>query len=118
MSFPWEDMTPERFEVILTTYGHYMETRGKDPDTWGMFTFLGLSHRSAGRVGISAQFCNPDGTCDDLKVLNEFIDLFQPCKPVVTETQPMDLATPKKPAQPASSPSPTAPRFPAQAPTT
>jgi len=90
MSFPWEDMTPERFEAILTTYGHYMETRGKDPDTWGMFTFLGLSHRSSGRVGISVQFCNPDGSCDDLKVLNEFIDLFQPCKPVAAETQPMD----------------------------
>jgi hypothetical protein len=90
MSFPWEDMTPERFEAIITTYGHYMETRGKDPDTWGMFTFLGLSHKSAGRIGISAQFCNPDGTCDDLKVLNEFVDLFQPCKPVAAETQPMD----------------------------
>ena len=43
-----------------------LETRGKDPDTWGMFTFLGLSHRSGGRIGISAQFCNPDGTCNDL----------------------------------------------------
>lgn len=90
MSFPWEDMTPERFEAILTTYGHYLETRGKDPDTWGLFTFLGLSNRSSGRIGLSAQFCNPDGTCDDLHVLNEFIDLFQPCKPVATEPQSME----------------------------
>jgi len=90
MSFPWEEMTPERFEAIITTYGHYFETRGKDPDTWGMFTFLGLSHKSSGRISISVQFCNPDGTCDDLKVLNEFVDLFQPCKPVATETQSMD----------------------------
>ncbi|RZU39632.1 FAD-dependent oxidoreductase [Edaphobacter modestus] len=90
MSFPWEDMTPERFEAILTTYGHYYETRGKDPDTWGMFTALGLSHRNSGRIGISVQFCNPDGTCDDLTVLNEFIDLFQPCKPVAAEPQTMD----------------------------
>ena len=90
MSFPWEDMTPERFEAILTTYSHYHETRGKDPDTWGLFTFLGLPHRSSGRVGISAQFCNPDGTCDDLTVLNEFIDLFQPCKPVAAKPQTMD----------------------------
>jgi hypothetical protein len=96
MSFPWEDMTPERFEAILTTYGHYHETRGKDPDTWGMFTFLGLPHRSSGRVSISAQFCNLDGTCDDLRVLNEFIDLFKPCKPVAAEPQPMDSRhTPK-----------------------
>ncbi len=85
MSFPWEDMTPERFEAILTTYGHYFETRGKDPDTWGLFTFLGLSHHTSGNVVISAQYTNPDGTADDLRVLNEFADLFQPCKPVATE---------------------------------
>lgn len=93
MGFPWESMTPERFEAILTTYGHYHETRGKDPDTWGMFTFLGLSHRSSGGrggggIGISATFCNPDGGVDDLKPLNEFVDLFQPCKPVVTTHEP------------------------------
>lgn len=90
MAFPWEDMTPERFEAILTTYGHYFETRGNDPDTWGMFTGLGLSHRSSGNVGIGVQFCNPDGTCDDLKALNEFIDLFQPCKPVVAKHEPIE----------------------------
>lgn len=90
MGFPWEDMTPQRFEAILTTYGHYHETRGKDPDTWGMFTFLGLSPKSSGRIGISAQFCNPDGGIDDLKPLNEFLDLFQPCKPVVTTHESME----------------------------
>ena len=90
MGFPWEEMTPERFEAILTTYGHYFETRGKDPDTWGMFTYLGLSHRSSGRIGLSVQFCNPDGTCNDLAPLNEFVDLFQPCKPVVTTHESME----------------------------
>lgn len=90
MAFPWEEMTPERFEAILTTYGHYHETRGKDPDTWGMFTFLGLSHRNSGRVSIGVQFSNPDGSANDLTALNEFVDLFQPCKPVVTEQQSME----------------------------
>lgn len=84
ISFAWADMTQERFEAILTTYGRYWETRGKDPDTWGMFTLLGLTHRSAGHLGISIQFCNPDGTCNDLRALNEFIGLFSPCKPVQT----------------------------------
>lgn len=82
ISFPWKDMTLEKFTHILTTYGDYMEHRGKDPDTWGLFTFLGLSHRDSGGVSISAQFCNPDGTCKDLRVLNEFLDLFQACDPV------------------------------------
>jgi hypothetical protein len=84
LNFPWADMTPERFEAILTTYSHYFETRGKDPDTWGLFTGLGLTHRGTGGggIGISAQFCTPDGGCDDLRVLNEFLDLFTPCEPV------------------------------------
>jgi hypothetical protein len=49
-----------------------------------MFTLFGITHRTAGHLGISIQFCNPDGTCKDLKVLNEFLDLFQPCKPMQT----------------------------------
>ncbi len=82
ISFAWADMTSERFEAILTTYSHYWETRGKDPDTWGMFAILGLTHRASGHFGISVQFCNPDGTCQDLRVLNEFLDLFHACKPI------------------------------------
>lgn len=82
LSFSWADMTPERLEMILTTYGNYWETRGKDPDTWGLFSVLGVQHHAAGRFGISVQFCNPDGTCRDLKALDEFLDLFHPCKPM------------------------------------
>jgi FAD/FMN-containing dehydrogenase len=84
ITFPWRDMTEARFESILKTYGNYWETRGRDRDTWGMFTLLGLTHHTADHLGISIQFCNPGGTCADLKVLNEFFDLFQPCKPVQT----------------------------------
>jgi hypothetical protein len=58
ISFAWTDMTEERFETILKTYGNYWETRGKEPDTWGMFTVFGLTHQSAGHLGISIQFCN------------------------------------------------------------
>jgi hypothetical protein len=75
-------MTPERLEMILTTYSSFWETRGHDPDTWGLFSVLLLSHHSAGRFGISVQFCNADGTCRDLKVLTEFLDRFHPCKPL------------------------------------
>src|SRR5882757_8348767 len=82
ISFDWKDMTEARFIQILQTYGHYWETRGKDPDTWGLFAGLGLSHSSSGRLGIGLQFCNPDGTCKDLSVVNEFLDLFQHCKPI------------------------------------
>lgn len=82
ISFDWATMTEEKFVTILTTFGHYWETRGKDQDTWGLFSIMGLSHASVPRFGISAQFCNPDGTCEDLSVLNEFLDQFHPCDPI------------------------------------
>jgi FAD binding domain/Berberine and berberine like len=82
LSFDWANMTKERFETILTIYGNYWETRGREPDTLGMFTGLSLQHESAGEFGLSVQFCNPDGTCNDLSVLNEFLDRFKCCKPI------------------------------------
>ncbi|RTQ34988.1 FAD-binding oxidoreductase [Variovorax gossypii] len=82
VAFDWASMTPERFTALLTTYGDYWATRGKSPDTWGMFSLLKLTHRSAGQIVMLTQFCNPDGTCNDLTVLNDFLDRFRACAPV------------------------------------
>ena len=84
LNFGWDGMTQERFARILYLYSNYWATRGKDPDTWGLFTVFGLSHRSSGHLGMSVQFCNPDGTCNDLKPLEEFFALFEECKPVTS----------------------------------
>jgi FAD/FMN-containing dehydrogenase len=76
LSFDWQGMTEEKFTALVMAYGNYFATRGCDPDTWGLFTGLGLTHISSGRMGLSLQFCNPDGRCDDMKVLDEFLDRF------------------------------------------
>jgi FAD/FMN-containing dehydrogenase len=76
LSFDWHGMTEEKFTALVMAYGDYWATRGCDPDTWGLFTGLGLTHISSGRIGLSLQFCNPDGRCDDMKVLDEFLDRF------------------------------------------
>jgi Berberine and berberine like/FAD binding domain len=81
LSFDWATMTEDRFAAILRTYGNYWETRGKDPDTYGLFAILDISHASTKRFGLSLQFCNPDGTCNDLSVVNEFLNLFSSCNP-------------------------------------
>lgn len=82
VSFDWTTMTEDRFASILTTYGNYWATRGQDPDTYGLFTILDISHVSTKRFGFSLQFCNPDGTCNDLSVVNEFLELFSSCNPI------------------------------------
>ena len=81
LSFDWATMTEERFVTILITFGEYWETRGKDPDTWGLFSILDLSHSAGRHFGLSVQFCNPDGRCRDLSVVEDFLRRFQSCKP-------------------------------------
>jgi len=85
VSFDWGNMTPERLYRILYLYSNYFDTRGRDPDTWGLFTILDLSPvdpARPGRFGMSLEFCNPDGTAQDTKVLDEFFAVFDECKPV------------------------------------
>ncbi|AKZ24954.1 FAD-dependent oxidoreductase [Ralstonia pseudosolanacearum] len=88
VAFDWAAMTPERFAELLRLYGDYWATRGKDPDTWGLFSLLKLTHKSAGQIVMLTQFCNPDGTCRDLSVLNDFLARFQVCAPVPARARP------------------------------
>ena len=82
ISFDWANMSEARFADILMKFGDYCRTRGKDEDTWGLFAALDLSHVSAGRFGLVLQFCDSRGTCQDLTVLNDFLDRFQDCHPL------------------------------------
>ena len=77
VSFDWTTMTEDKFVDILQSFGGYFAERGRDPDTWGLFSILELSHSSSGHFGFGLQFCNPDGHCDDVKVLAEFLDRFK-----------------------------------------
>jgi FAD/FMN-containing dehydrogenase len=86
LSFDWGTMSEDTFAAILMAYGDYWAKRGRDPETWGLFAVLGLTHSSAGRFGVSLQFCNPDGSCDDLKPVQEFLDLFAGFDPIETRS--------------------------------
>jgi len=87
VSFDWEGMTEERFARILNLYGNYWETRGQDPDTWGLFSIFGLNHRSSGRLSFSVSFVNPDGSLNDTRVVEEYLSVFDECKPIAEITR-------------------------------
>lgn len=92
--FPWKDMTEERFAGLMMTYGDYWEGRGKDPDTWGLFSLLEITPQAVGYLGIHTQFCKPDGTAEDPAVLSEFLDCFAPFQPMLTPPRaPAGMAT-------------------------
>lgn len=95
VAFDWAAMTPQRFALLLDLYGRYWDTRGRDADTWGMFSLLKLTHRSAGQIVMIVQFCNPDGTCQDLSVLHDFLDRFGPCAPVAARATTPGLPRPR-----------------------
>ena len=79
VSFPWDTMTEEKFIQVAQIYGDYFSTRGKEPDTWPMFTMLGLTHRVPnGRVNVGATWHDMDGN-GDLSIPTEFLDRFLKC---------------------------------------
>ena len=82
IQFPWETMSEDEFVSLLMNYGDYWATRGRDPDTWGLFTILDIGARKPeGHLGMYLQFCQPDGTAKDLSVLHEFLDRFDKFQP-------------------------------------
>lgn len=95
--FKWADLTEDRFVRLLTSFGKYWETRGQDPDTWGMFSIMELRHAANSTFGIGVQFLNPDGSCDNLDVLNEYLDRFSDCGGVSTTAR---AVTPHSSIQP------------------
>ncbi|MGI4854270.1 MAG: FAD-dependent oxidoreductase [Janthinobacterium lividum] len=79
ISLPWDTMTEEKFIQMAQTYGHYFATRGQEPDTWPMFTMMGLTHKTPnGRMNVSATWHDMDGK-NDLSVISDFLDLFLKC---------------------------------------
>jgi FAD/FMN-containing dehydrogenase len=84
LHFPWETMTENQFVALLTTYGDYWTTRGRDRDTWGLFALLGVGpRRHDGWLAMHIQFCQPDGKVDDLSALREFLARFDSFNPVL-----------------------------------
>ena len=92
IEFTWADTSEDRFIEIMKTFGDYWETRGQEPDTWGMFSVMTVSHRANNGFGLSVQFCNPDGTCKDLTVLHEYLDRFSHCGGVTTRAGRVGLS--------------------------
>ena len=98
LAFPWADMTEAKLTKLLITFGDYFATRGQQLDTFGLFAVLTLSARShdknrdGGRIGISVQFCTPDGTTGDLSVLHEFFSRFEELAPTLVLPTKLDSA--------------------------
>ncbi|MEG9436299.1 FAD-binding oxidoreductase [Edaphobacter sp. HDX4] len=101
VNFSWDGMTEERFTRILYLFSNYWETRGRDPETWGLFSIFNLSHQSSGHLGMSVTFTNPDGTVKDTRVVEEFLTMFDECKPVAElSTHPAMAEHHPEPAHP------------------
>ncbi len=99
LEFPYDSLSEERFAALMKAYGDYWETRGCDPDTWGLFAVLDVGARGRDRdPGIYAQFCQPDGTANDLTVLYEFFDRFRAFSPRIMGPHHAPAKTPPQQA--------------------
>ncbi|MFE0106913.1 FAD-binding oxidoreductase [Streptomyces sp. NPDC059009] len=56
VSWPWEGMTAERFKTLVQNYGAYFTAHsGPDAPQLALASFLGLTHKSAGQIGLVTQ---------------------------------------------------------------
>ncbi|VVE33049.1 FAD linked oxidase domain-containing protein [Pandoraea horticolens] len=90
MHFNWSDFDQsnlKKFEDLLNTYADYWAGRGQNPETYGMFGSMKLTHVSNGSFFIRIQTCStqPAGriTAKELALTQEFIDLFAKFNPQV-----------------------------------
>jgi FAD/FMN-containing dehydrogenase len=77
LDFPWTSLTQERFDKLLTLYGDYWDTRGREPETWGLSSVMTIGRRQPGSsISIAIQYCNADGNAKDLAIVHEFLERF------------------------------------------
>jgi len=82
LEFPWASLTHERFDKLLSLYGNYWNTRGRDPETWGLSSVMTIGRRHAGSsINIAIQYCNADGNANDLTIVREFLHHFSELQP-------------------------------------
>jgi hypothetical protein len=86
LHFPWSKLTPDRLFHLLSIYGQYWNTRGRDTATWGLAAVLTIGpRRPSNGINISLQYCNAEGIAGNLEVLQEFIERFSPLDPSINE---------------------------------
>jgi len=87
LHFPWAMMTPDRLHKLLSVYGNYFHTRGRDADTWGLSAVLTIGPRRPNNaVNIAVQYCAPKGNAEDLTIVEEFLERFSELDPASHST--------------------------------
>jgi hypothetical protein len=77
LDFPWASLTQERFDKLLSIYGNFWNTRGRDPQTWGLSSVMTIGRRHPdSSINIAIQYCNADGNANDLAIVHEFLNRF------------------------------------------
>ena len=83
ISFDWSDHDRSTLRRDPHHLRELLGDRAASKKTLGAcFPCSGYRLKRPAGFGISLQFCNPDGTCSDLSVVNEFLDRFDRCKPI------------------------------------
>jgi FAD/FMN-containing dehydrogenase len=85
LAFNWPDYAGadgrDKFKDLLQTYGQYWLDHDANADGWGLFALLQLTHSSALQFGLTLQFCDSNGTAQDLRIYEDFVNLFKAFEP-------------------------------------
>jgi hypothetical protein len=83
LQFPWTQFSDsDVFGAFLNVYADYLHAADTEPDSYGLFTLLKLTHISAGHLGLTIQYTDRHGGITDLAPLLGFLLAIEPFEPV------------------------------------
>lgn len=73
LQFSWDDFKDlGRFSDLLQTYGQYWQEADSEPEGYGLFSLLKLTHISAKNLGLVVQYTDRDGKLNHTAPFNDF----------------------------------------------
>jgi FAD/FMN-containing dehydrogenase len=77
LRFPWKDIDADALYGILSAFGHWLHTRGRNSETNGLAAVLTLGGKRANNsLNIDVQFTDERGEANDLSIVREFLQQF------------------------------------------
>src|SRR5579863_8970303 len=73
--------TSSKLLDFLNIYAQYFKNNDANKATWGLFSLLKLTHVTAKTIGLVIQYCDRNGTLEDMQPLDDFVNQFAKYQP-------------------------------------
>lgn len=64
----------DKFLAFLNSYAQYYKDNSGNSDTYGLFSMLKLTTYQTGKIALTVQYCDKNGSVEDTKPLDDFLN--------------------------------------------